>query len=71
MLLYKGYNVFPRELEEITGVRPANLLWWRHELQDVIVTLEGTPRDGAVRLDARRDLENNLLHFSLCHAVLL
>jgi hypothetical protein len=36
-----GLGALARELEEITGVRPANLLWWRHELQDVIVTLEG------------------------------
>jgi len=41
----RGLGALARELEEITGVRPANLLWWRHELQDVIVTLEGRPRD--------------------------
>lgn len=36
-----GLGALARELEEITGVRPANLLWWRHEVQDVIATLEG------------------------------
>ena len=42
----QGLGTLARELEEITGVRPANLLWWRHELQDVIVALEGRPQDG-------------------------
>ncbi len=40
-----GLAALARELEEITGVRPANLLWWRHELQEVIATLEGRPRE--------------------------
>ena len=44
----RGLGALARELEEITGVRPANLLWWRHELQDVIVTLEGRPQDGDI-----------------------
>ena len=47
----RGLGTLARELEEITGVRPANLLWWRHELQDVIFTLEGKPRP--VRDDER------------------
>ena len=41
----RGLGALARELEEITGVRPANLLWWRHELQDVIATLEGRPKE--------------------------
>ena len=36
----RGLDSLARELEEITSIRPANLLWWRHELQDVILTLE-------------------------------
>jgi hypothetical protein len=41
----RGLGALARELEEITGIRPANLLWWRHELQDVIVALERRPLD--------------------------
>lgn len=41
----RGLGALARELEEITGVRPANLLWWRHELQDVIITLEQRLQD--------------------------
>ncbi len=36
----KGLGSLARELEEITGEPPANLLWWQHELREVIVTLE-------------------------------
>jgi hypothetical protein len=36
----RGLGSLARELEEITGVRPANLLWWRRELREVITTLE-------------------------------
>lgn len=36
----KGLGSLARELEEITGVPPANLLWWRRELHEVITTLE-------------------------------
>jgi hypothetical protein len=36
----KGLGSLARELEEITGVPPANLLWWRRELREVITTLE-------------------------------
>ena len=35
-----GLGALARELEEIIGVPPANLLWWRHELRDVIASLE-------------------------------
>ena len=36
----QGLGSLARELEEITGVPPANLLWWRRELREVITTLE-------------------------------
>jgi hypothetical protein len=36
----QGLGSLARELEEITGEPPANLLWWQRELRDVIVTLE-------------------------------
>jgi hypothetical protein len=37
----QGLGSLARELEEITGEPPANLLWWQRELREVIVTLEG------------------------------
>ena len=43
----QGLGALASELEEITGIRPANLLWWRHELRDVIDTLEGNGRGTA------------------------
>ena len=36
----KGLGSLARELEEITGITPANLLWWQRELREVILTLE-------------------------------
>ena len=38
-----GLAALARELEEITGERPANLLWWGQELRDVIASLERRP----------------------------
>ena len=38
-----GLAALARELEEITGTPPANLLWWGHELRDVIAVLEHRP----------------------------
>ena len=35
-----GLRGLARELEEITGEPPANLLWWGHELREVIEALE-------------------------------
>ena len=37
----QGLGSLARELEEITGEPPANLLWWQRELREVIVSLEG------------------------------
>lgn len=36
----RGLRALARELEEITGEPPANLLWWGHELREVIEALE-------------------------------
>ena len=45
----KGLGSLARELEEITGVTPANLLWWQHELREVIVSLEQRQQRDAAR----------------------
>jgi hypothetical protein len=38
-----GLGALARELEKMLGVPPANLLWWREELRDVIFDLEDAP----------------------------
>ncbi len=38
-----GLGALARELEKMIGVPPANLLWWREEVRDVIFDLEQRP----------------------------
>lgn len=38
-----GLGALARELEKMIGVPPANLLWWREEVRDVIFDLERRP----------------------------
>lgn len=45
----KGLGSLARELEEITGIPPANLLLWQRELREVIVSLEQRQRPDADR----------------------
>ena len=35
-----GLAALARELEHVIGVPPANVLWWRAELREVILELE-------------------------------
>ena len=44
-----GLDAIAAELELIIGQRPANLVYWRDELYDIVRQLEDPSRDGERR----------------------
>ena len=44
-----GLDAIAAELELIIGQRPANLVYWRDELYDIVRQLEDPARDGERR----------------------
>ena len=44
-----GLDAIAAELEMIIGQRPANLVYWRDELYDIVRQLEDPARDGERR----------------------
>ena len=44
-----GLDAIAAELELIIGQRPANLVYWRDELYDIVRQLEEPSRDGEHR----------------------